>query len=155
VTTVERHRIRGRLSGVFARIGRVSGDLTLQADFSQYLCVLVSGFLEQMVKQIASERCQRDSTDHVYRYAAAQLGRFRNPNKERILTLVAWFDPSWRTELEEHYESELEAASSIVGNRHRIAHGESVSISYSRVKDYYDRVDLLVAKLEDLFDTRY
>lgn len=56
----------------------------------------------------------------------------------KILELVGSFNPEWEAELRAAVEGQLkDAVDSIVANRHRIAHGESVGLTFVRIKEYY------------------
>jgi hypothetical protein len=65
-----------------------------------------------------------------------------------ICSLTREFNATWADQLESDTEGELkDAVDSVVANRHLIAHGRDVGISYVRMKGYYERsikvVDLI------------
>ena len=67
-----------------------------------------------------------------------RLRRPGNLNTEQLLQFVGSFNPDWRSELEKFVAGERkDALDSVVANRNNIAHGESVSLTYVRIKDYY------------------
>jgi hypothetical protein len=123
----------------------------LRADLAKYLCVLVSGFFEKAVQELAIDWCRRQSTPTVSRYASTQLQRLQNVQSQRLRELLGAFDDRWRDEIEGSFEEELTALSSVYGNRHQIAHGENVDITMVRVRAYYTSVQSLVAHLEKQF----
>ncbi len=58
-----------------------------------------------------------------------------------IINLVRAFNPKWGDDLQAAVEGELRSAvDSIVANRHLLAHGQHVGISYHNIREYYDRV---------------
>ena len=68
---------------------------------------------------------------------------------DKILKLTRAFNPDWANKLETETQGEIKAAvDSIVANRHLIAHGIWVGISYIRMKEYYERAIKLVALIE-------
>jgi hypothetical protein len=144
-------RLKARLDATFGRVSTVGTDLEVRSDFARFLCVLVSGYLEKAIQELATECCRRQSAPAIQRYAGTQLKNFQNPNRERILQLVGAFDPSWRSNLQGNYIDELDACVSVVALRHQIAHGESVSVSYDRIRDHYGRVQRIVDALADMF----
>jgi len=107
--------------------------------------------LQKAIQELATECCRRQSSPAVQRYASAQIKNFQNPNSERVLQLVGSFDSSWRINLQDQYAPELEACASVVALRHQIAHGGSVSVSYDRIREYYNSVQMIVDALADLF----
>ena len=146
-------RLKQQLDAAFSRVSLLStSDIELRSDFARYLCVLVSGYLEMAVQELAAECCRRQSSPMIHRFASSQLRSFQNPGREKVLQLMGSFNPGWRTYLESNFANELEAAGSVVSNRNLIAHGRSVSITYIRVRDYFDRVQRLVEQLSNWFD---
>ena len=150
----EVERLRSRLDAVFSRFTDLDEDkLELRADFARYLCVLVSGFLEKAVSELLYEHTRQRSSPTVSRHVGQRLDRFQNASKGRILDLAGSFDHAWRDDLEAFISDEKAAAvGSIVNERHRIAHGEDSTISYVRVKEYREHIDLVVDHIADLVD---
>jgi hypothetical protein len=149
---VEIYRSKSRLDAVFGQattVGGLGGDPELQAHFARYLCVLVSGFLEISIRRILAEYSRTHSDPNVAKYVSARLENFRNPKSENIYQLTGGFSTSWEAALRTATLGELkDAVDSIVANRHRIAHGESVGLSMVVLKDYYRRVVKFVEVFE-------
>ena len=148
------HATRTRLDATFARVAALPiEDMEVRSDFARYLCVLVSGFVETAVSNLATEYCRRCSAPTVGNYVQGQLARLRNIKSDRLLQLMGSFDPSWRPELEEYIEgSRKDALDSVVNLRNKIAHGESVGVTYSVIKGYYGRVGEIIDFIEHQFD---
>ena len=141
---------RSRLDAVFARVKSLgSEDIQVQSDFARYLCVLVSGFVEAAVSELASEYCRRCSAPQVSNYAQSQLSKLQNVKTERLLQLLGSFDPTWRTELDTFMDGpRKDALDSVVNLRNKIAHGESVGITYTQILDYYSHIAQAIDFLE-------
>lgn len=93
--------------------------------------MLVSGFLETSLQILYYQYAKDKAAPFVANYVDAQLGRFQNPNMDRILALTRSFSPDWATGLRAATEGEIkDSIDSIVANRHKIAHGESVGIRF-------------------------
>lgn len=76
-----------------------------------------------------------------------------NLNAEQLLRFVSAFNVDWRNQLEDFITGERkEALDSVVANRNNIAHGESVNLTYARIRDYYRYICQVVDFLEDLFN---
>lgn len=149
---VARHR--SRLDAAFDRIQAIGEDeLEARADFARYLCVLVSGYLEQSVNELLFEHCRQQASESVQRYARWHLVRFGNATKGNIVAVCGRFDESWGEDLEHFIVDERAAAvGSIVKERHRIAHGENSDISYVRVRDYREKIDEVIDRIAELAD---
>lgn len=135
-----------RLDAAFERAnGLVSADFELQSDFARYLCVLLSGFLESAVSELAIDHCRNRSNPSVARFADRRLARLTNLRAERLLQILGDFDLEWRRELESFIEGERkQALDAVVDLRNKIAHGESVGLTYTRIKAYCKQVREIV-----------
>jgi hypothetical protein len=145
--------LRSRLEAAFERINRIASDeLELRSDFAQYLCVRVSGFLERSVVELLNQHVVQHSSLTVSNYVNRRLlAGFQNPSKERIVRTLGDFDKDWASEMELYIVDErADAVGSIIAQRNRIAHGDWSDITYVRVRDYYEPIDEIVRKIEQL-----
>ena len=144
---------RSRLDAVFARVSNLpEGELQIRSDFARYLCVLVSGFVESAISDIAADHCRHRSSTTVMNYVEGRLRRLGNLNTEQLLQFVGSFDPDWRNQLNKFVLGERkDALDSVIANRNNIAHGESVGLTYMRIRDYYKRICEVVDYVNDLF----
>ena len=147
--TIKAVSYKQRLDHLFTRASTVSGDTEMLSHWARYLCIMVSGFIEESVCAIFSSYCQSKAAPNVANYACSRLERLNNPKMEQICQLAGWFSEAWRKTLEAATEGEIkDAVDSIVANRHEIAHGATVGISYLRVKEYYGRAVKMVEAVE-------
>jgi hypothetical protein len=131
------HQQKQRLDELFKAAGGLP-DVEMQSHWSRYLCVLVSGFLENSVELCLSEYSRRVTNAFVSNFVSAKLRGFQNPKMSAILDLLGSFNPDWRAQIEAATQRQLsDSVNSIVGNRHKIAHGESVSLSIGSITAYY------------------
>lgn len=146
-------RLKNRLDSVFERCRKIGAttDLETQADFAQYLCVLVSGFIEKAMAELVLEHARRSGGPTMQRFVEMNTKRFTNANAEKIKSLLNSFDSDWRVQLDTILVDEFkEAVDSVVSLRHLIAHGGSATVTYHRIHDYYLRVQKVVAEISDL-----
>ena len=149
--TLEAVRHRQRLDNLFAQISAFSGDAELQSQWARYLCVLVSGFLEVSICAIYNQFARQKASPYVANYVESELRYFQNPKMSKIVELTRAFNPQWASELETVAEEEMKTAvDSIVANRNQIAHGEDVGITYTRIKNYYERAIKVVDLIEKI-----
>ena len=144
-----------RLDALFNKINALNqgaDDQELIAHWSRYLCVLVSGFLETSVQTIISAYVLSRTRPEVAKFVNAKMCTFTNAKMEKILQLAGEFDHELRKRLDEETKGELKAAvDSVVTNRHQIAHGRDVQISFVQMKKYYHSVLKVVEILEQYF----
>jgi len=127
-----------RLDSLFKRVKDFSGDIEFQAYWAQFLCVLTSGFIENSIRNLYSEYARDKSSPHVANYVSHELQAFQNAKSEKILQLTGIFSSEWRTTLEVYMEDKRKAAiDSVVNNKNQIAHGRPVSITFTRIYEYY------------------
>lgn len=132
------HRQKQKIDELF-NMARSFPDAEIQSHWSRYLCVLISGFLENSVELCLSAYSQRVSNEVVSNFVSGRLRGFQNPKMGSIGELFGSFDPNWKIEFESATEGQLsDSVNSIVGNRHKIAHGESVSLSLATLSSYYN-----------------
>lgn len=126
----------------------------LRSNWSRYLCVLVSGFLEVSVRHIYTSYAEDKSDPKTAKYVYSKLKRFTSPKMKNIIRLTAMFDQAWADDLKDLTDEKLKySVDSIVANRHQIVHGENNNISYSRIKDYYEDakevIEILIGQCGD------
>lgn len=146
-------RLKARLDATFER-GRAlakSADIETQSDFARYLCVLVSGYLEKAVAAVLLEHSRRHGGATLQRYVDASTRRFANPSCQKLKGLLGSFNPDWRARLDSVLVDEYkDAIDSLVGLRHTIAHGGSAGVTFSRVSEYYSRIQAVVSEIATL-----
>lgn len=146
-------RLKTRLDQTFSRVNQLGFDLEARSDFARYLCVLVSGYFENVVVEMLNDYVARSASPQAQRYIASELEWFTNAKREKVLQLFGAFDPTWRALLESVIVDERDAAlNSVVALRNKIAHGESVTVTFVQISRYYERVQKIVDAIVDLLD---
>ena len=139
MTNTDVVRAKQRVDHLFRQTRLVSDDIEIQSHWARYLCVVVSGFIESSVRNLYSSYGRRRASPQIARFVDSQLKFFQNPKTEKILELAHSFDSTWEAELRAAAEGEpKDAIDSIVANRNNIAHGESVGITFVRIRSYYE-----------------
>lgn len=129
---------QSRIDEAFERAFSFDGDDVVQADYARYLCVLVTGFLEQQVQQTILSYVDSQDDRRLSSYIAARLRRSRNMRRSQLLELVGEFDLAWRSELLQRLTDAHSAAiESAYASRNSIAHGEDVALTLSQIREYY------------------
>lgn len=142
---------RDRVDALFKKTGAFSSDTELASHWARYLCVVVHGFIENCIREFFRLYAEKRAQPEILNYVVSGLyWDSQNPKFGNILDIAGKFDPSIRQELEKVDEEIKEAINSVVDNRHKIAHGESVGLTYSRIDEYYDKVKKFAEALEKL-----
>jgi hypothetical protein len=149
----EVNRLKQRLDATFKRVKGVGQDAELQADFSKYLCVLVSGYLEKAVFTLVVDHARKVGAPSLQRFVHQRTKNFANAKSQKLINLLGDFDQGWRISLEGILVDDLkDAVDSVVNLRNTIAHGDSVGVTYQTVVDYYLRVQNVVDHIANLCD---
>jgi hypothetical protein len=151
--SVELVRQEATLRHLIRRVGHDPSTraLEMQAHWARYLCVLTSGFVENVARTIYGEYTTKNSySPAVVRYAKKQLDGIQNPRPERLISLAATFDPKWGRDLEDYLETEYrsDAINAIMSHRHLIAHGRSSNITVGQVSMYLSKIVQVADYLE-------
>ncbi|MBF2077416.1 MAG: hypothetical protein IGR76_02560 [Synechococcales cyanobacterium T60_A2020_003] len=126
-----------QLDDLFKKISSLPEDTEMLSHWARYLCIRVSGFLEVSVRSIYSQYSKDKAAPYVASYIEKQLSGFQNPNMEKILNVTRAFNPEWADRLESIVEGEIkDAVVSVVAIRNKIAHGDSVGITYVKMQGY-------------------
>jgi hypothetical protein len=129
-----------RLDSLFKKIGEVE-DIELKAHWAKYLCVLLSGFIENAMKITLNKYSRSKSHNNIADFVGSRLRRVTNLNEERIKQLLNSFSRDWKDIFENNIsEEEKSAFDSVFANRHQIAHGRNIGLSYVQVKGYYSHI---------------
>ena len=144
-------RQRRQLDTTFSRAGSLDADVELLSDFARYLCVLVSGYVEQTTIELLIEYARTHSDPRIQRHIERGVRQITNLNTQRLIDVVGTLDPAWRSELEKFIVDEYkDALDGIVALRNNVAHGRYVGVTLSRANEYYIRVKKIIDRVADL-----
>lgn len=147
-------RRKQKLDGVFTMVegAPLSGELA--SHYARYLCVLVSGHIEQSVKELVLQYVRLRSEQRVTRLVARQLNRVRNIDQESLKALISSLDATWWPAIEGAHSDELAAFDSVVAVRNSISHGGDGGITLATIRQYFGQVSTVLSALSDLLDRR-
>lgn len=140
------------LDATFARASRIDPtEIELRADFARHLCVLVSGFIDQTIKNYTIEYVRKRSAETVVNHVSKSIANLTNFKAEKLGAHLLSFDPNWKPKIDTLIADERKAAvDSVVALRHGIAHGKPGDITIARMKDYYDQVNKVMSGIREL-----
>lgn len=141
-----------RLHSLIAKTNQASAnDFELQSHWGRYICVLVSGFLENALTAIYSDYIQKTASPPVAKFTISTLSRIQNPKASRFIETAQAFKKTWGEELEMFMgqDGRKDAIDSIMNNRHLIAHGKDSGITVSRVSDYLKKCVEVIEFIEE------
>lgn len=145
-------RRQQRLNALLRSIDDAGLGPELTAHYARYLCVLVSGYAEQSVKELVAQYCRTKSNEPIQRYVGKQMDRLRNIDLERLKQLVCSFNVEWWKRLETDRADELLALGSVAAVRNAISHGVETGITMATLKQYFEQISAVLGDLCELFD---
>lgn len=142
------------IESLIKRTDRACGkNIDLQAEWAKYICILAAGLLENALKELYIDYAKRSLSNSVGKYMVSQISKISNPKSDKFLMMAAAFKEEWKDELElfMDVEGRSDAITSIMVNRHLIAHSKSRSsnISVKQVEDYLKRSVQVLKKIEE------
>lgn len=120
----------------------------LKSSLAHYICILISSYLENSLRQIILDYAERKCSDQsICKFVNSSLGRMRNPNYQNIKDLLEKFDLEIRLE-----NRQREAIKSVYTNRNGIVHSESPKgLSLLIVKEYFETICTVVDAIDEIF----
>lgn len=112
----------------------------MQAHLAKYICILCSGFLENVVKVLYSEHIKSITQEQsIISYIISNLNSINNPNTDRLRGIAKSFNPVWEIELNAFMviDSRSTIINYIMRERHSIAHGKDSEITLLRIREYH------------------
>lgn len=145
-------RRKQRLDAVFAAIDGAGLSAELTSHFARYLCVLLSGFAEQSIKELVTQYCRLKSEPRIQRFVGQQLKRIRNIDEEKLRSLIESLDPQWWGDIQAQFPDELSAFDSVAAVRNSVSHGGDAGITLATMTQYREQVYQVVNALAVLLD---
>jgi ADP-dependent phosphofructokinase/glucokinase len=112
---------------------------------------LVSGFIEESLKVLLEEYCRGKASPNIQQFVTGKIGHITNCKTNKIKNILGEFSSTWETEFTNKIVDEIKnSIDSVVTNRHSIAHGKSVTMTYINIKDWYNNVNKAVDILAEI-----
>ncbi|HLP51361.1 MAG TPA: MAE_28990/MAE_18760 family HEPN-like nuclease [Chitinophagales bacterium] len=142
-----------RLEALFAEVKKIDEGDELKSHLSKYLCLQVSGYLENVLRDLITEYAKGKCPQAIANYVNYNIEYCTNLKDERLYEILGSFDTTWadtfRTSLTQEQKASL---NSIIANRNQIAHGNyfNSNISYRSISDYYSDLKEIVRVLRTI-----
>ncbi|MGW2387255.1 HEPN domain-containing protein [Streptomyces sp. NPDC001658] len=154
---VEIHRMKSSLDGTYKRYKEsiLEVPIAVQQDLHLYMCVRLSGYLEQLLHQAISAYVSDSASGAARDFALSWFKNAPNLNPGALEKLIDRFGEKWGAELKEFLDIENNRTSlgTLIKIRNDTAHGKSYAGSLANVSSYKELVDALhVWVVERLID---
>jgi hypothetical protein len=148
-------KYKSRITNLFDSYDKVS-DPEDQAHNAKYLAVLVSGYLEQAVKEILLHYTSLGTRQQISKYIEKTWPISKNMNTENIEKILNQFDSKWSDEFKAWLRQEDRRKghiNSIVEWRNSIAHGQesnTTGVTLVSVRNAFSTVSGLVSLIDTM-----
>jgi hypothetical protein len=157
----DRTRYRLRLKAMFASPPQFRDEdpvtsIERQSQWAKYTCVLVSGFVEQALREILLSYSALKSSPAVSRYVERSWPSSKNMNTGNIVSILQSFKQSWADDFEAwllETEERKATINNLVSWRNNIAHGNEASttgVTLTTVEAAFNCACKLVDHIEGL-----
>lgn len=141
---------RKRIEKLFRRVNSFT-DPQDKSEWSRYLCILVSGYIEESLRVLLEDYAHRKASPPIENFVSNHIKNIRNCHTNKILNTLESFDSSWKDNFQTRITPQIkDSIDSVVANRNEIAHGKNKGISYVTVINYYENVKTAIEILEDI-----
>jgi len=147
-----------RINNLIVASRKLSADTSDEATsmINEYLCVAITGRLEQNLKKIFIAYSERKSNKSMSAAISRLCQSFQNPNKDKICDLVSLFDREFSLRLAEEWKEDGSVGSTIsdmVGKRKIIAHQSKNNrdTTVTKIEQFYRAYCQVVIRIHDHF----
>ncbi|GKV82894.1 hypothetical protein LOZ86_20785 [Pectobacterium parvum] len=150
-------KYKSRIDSLLNSYVTEDGSPEAQAHNAKYLAVLVSGYLEQAIKELLLQYASQGSRKQIYRYVEKTWPISKNMNTDNINAILGQFNSTWSDaflDWVKDNDDRKNDINSIVSWRNSIAHGQesktngvtlvSVRKAFSTVSDLVTFIDTLI-----------
>jgi hypothetical protein len=139
------------LDRLFNEVSLLQDEDINKAHLSRYLCVRTSGYMESVTRILIAKLCDGTSPKSIQNYVQKRSKYITNLGYKKMSNLLAEFDQAWAENFSARItEQQKSSMNSVVSNRNNIAHGNSDSISFNLMKQYYIDVKEVANLLEEI-----
>lgn len=141
---------RQRIDNLFKKVALFE-ELEIKSEWSKYLCILVSGFIEESLRVLLEKYCENKASANIQKFVGKKIDDITNCKTEKIKRILLEFSSDWENEFTNKINDQIKTAiDNVVQNRHKIAHGKSIPMSYHNILNYYNNVKKAVEILEEI-----
>ena len=141
---------RQKIDNLFKKVACFE-EPAIKSEWSKYLCILVSGFIEESLRVLLEKYCENKASANIQKFVGKKIDDITNCNANKIKKILDEFSSDWANEFTNKINDQIKTAiDNVVQNRHKIAHGKSIGMSYSHISNDYKNVKKAVEILEEI-----
>lgn len=145
---------RTKIENIIKKYKPIDDD-ELKRDIARYICVLVSGYIEESLRLLINEYAMGKSAPVIQHYVDSNVKRITNCKYNKIIAILNAFHSVWATDFSANVLAQepipnqyKDSIDSVVDTRHQIAHGKNTGISIVKIEEYFKNVDRAIVLLD-------
>lgn len=125
-------------------------DEELESHIAKYMTVLISGIYESIIEDFINEFIKNTTRSKEINKFVSEIvsGSFRNPKFQTLVKLLSKFSGDWVKQIRQVKDENKEALTSIINHKNLIAHGDSSTITFNQIKEYYYKSKKIIEELD-------
>jgi hypothetical protein len=147
------YRIRSQISSLdalFLTLDSIEDD-EIKSHFSKYLCIKVSGLLENYIKSQIGDYVDSTCSQPTSKFVKGKLKTFTNIDFKKLSGFLESFDEKWKNQFDDIIEDRIKSSlNAIISNRNNIAHGNNDSITPRVMTEHYENLKLIINILDEI-----
>ena len=149
--------MENRINNLLGKVQNIE-DEELSSHFLNYICILISGYLETNMEMIINDyKSTPHCLSHECKNSIRSMRKIQNAKWCAIRPIFMNIDESilelLKSELDEDFENITFSINNMVTTRHKIAHGENVtSLTLGVLNRDFENIKIFVQKIEEIFE---
>lgn len=126
----------------------------ISSDLSRYLCLLISGYFEQVFRNVLKDYIQKQSNESIKNFVSKEvLDKTNNFNMDKLRQYISDLNSIWYDEIKSIacFDEYSESVDYIYTNRNKIAHGSDVTVVYRDLELHYERIKNFLNEVIEFF----
>lgn len=139
-----------KLDELAEQISKLENADVVKSHLAKYFCVLVSGYLENVIKDSINEFHSGTCKKETGKFISSRVRNITNLDDDKLVNLLEAFSDSWGADYKAQRTDRMATAlNSVYAQRNKIAHGDSYNsnITYTFIAEYYAEVKGVVSIL--------
>ena len=132
-------------------LNKTEDDSELKSYFTQYILVVFYSEFEDKLKDALQEALKAHSTEGLSQFISKTMDAvFKRTDKKDLLKTIAYFGNDRKDKFKSLIsEEDLQKYQTFIENRHKAAHGDSISLSWEEAKNMTNIGERIIAAIQE------
>ena len=103
---------RQRIDNLFKKVALFE-ELEIKSEWSKYLCILVSGFIEESLRVLLEKYCENKASANIQKFVGKKIDDITNCKTEKIKRILLEFSSDWANEFTNKINDQIKSINSV------------------------------------------